>query len=118
MKKYNRFIVMLGTALLIAGCIECKPQCYVLEDVYFNDDTDKHVKELGDEYEYYGKVEKYVEACPKKEFTTNYKEYLDKEIYVNKEDHSDIYLKYGENDYLRLYNNETHDKEFENLVLQ
>lgn len=107
MKLYKKLFILLGIALL-SGCEDNPayvPQCYVQQDSYFtNDPRDmNHVESIGEEYEYYGTIDKLVKGLPNEELSTNSKEYLDKEIYVNKEDDTDIYIKLGNNDYLRLY---------------
>lgn len=82
------------------------PQCFVQQDGYFYNQSEVHYeKEIEKEYLKYGKITSFIEyktIADLKDLSTNYNEYMNKDVYLNKADTTYIYLKYDEQQYLKL----------------
>lgn len=83
-----------------------RSQCFVQQDGYFYDQPEvQYEKEIGKEYQKYGKITsfiKYKKSSDLKDLSTNFDDYMNKDVYVNKNDTTYIYLQYDEQRYLKL----------------
>lgn len=79
---------------------------FVQQDGYFYNQSEFHYeKEIEKEYLKYGKITSFIEyktIADLKDLSTNYNEYMNKDVYLNKADTTYIYLKYDEQQYLKL----------------
>lgn len=84
------------------------PQCFVHETSYGSRKPDPElVSELGEGYELYGTISQFINYTDGKdrvELSTNSKEYLDKEVYLNPTNDANIYVRLEDQTYVKLDN--------------
>lgn len=98
------------------------PSCYVLEHDYYThyDREEDRVNKIEDGFQFYGTINEHIQSSEyctlenKQDLSTNTSYYIDKDIYVNKEDKRYIYVRMSENNYSILY----YDDRTENEVLK
>lgn len=110
MKKLIVSILMVSLLIITSGCSSKKgpkvatiPLCNVLGHSYYTNFPNDFDEVIGSDYEYYGAIEFFEKEKREKNLSTNFDEYMDKEVYVNKMNDENIYIKFDENKYLKLY---------------
>lgn len=78
------------------------PLCRIRAHDYFTNDPKTFVEKPMEGYEYYGMIN-HIDKNPENDLSTNYNEYMNKEIYISKSADTYIYIKYEKNKFLKLY---------------
>lgn len=84
------------------------PLCHVKGNIYFTN-VNQHFEKIDENYEYYGTTHYnkfYTQKWEQKDLTTNFEPYKDKEVYVDKNDDTFIFIKDENNQFLQLYHEE------------
>ena len=111
MKKIIISVFMVILVVITSSCstneepkkVGTIPLCNVRGKSYFTNNPNEYVDEIDENYDYYGTINVLEEDNSTKDLSTNYKEYVDKEIYVYEDDDTFIYIKYKNNKYQKLY---------------
>lgn len=82
------------------------PTCHVQGKDYFTHNPRDMNDELDSQYEYYGIIDKLVDDYDEEDLTTISPNYQNKEVYVDKDDDTYIYIKMDDKQYLRLQHEE------------
>lgn len=108
--KKNIILILMSIVLIMIASSCTKvirpgtiPLCNVLGKSYFTNDPTEFVDNIEDSYQYYGTIYILDKEDFSQSLSTNYEEYMNKEIYVNKNDNTFIYMKYEDNKYQKLY---------------
>lgn len=115
--KIKKLVMVLGGIVIFIGVVyflnlfhkepDLMPTCFVQNHNYYvrHNDTDERFYEevIDNQYEYYGIVETLVDEYPEDDLSTDNGNWHKKEVYVDKNDDTYIYIKMGDQQYLKLY---------------